>query len=687
VAKGTVLVVDDDPVIVKLLEVNFVMDGYEVLTANDGDEGLARARAEQPDVIILDVMMPGVNGLDVARSLKAHDETSQIPIILLSAKAQANDVAAGREVADEYITKPFDPLELLDRVATLSSRARARSKRPRRRPATFESSEDSDTIGGAMPTIRDVLSDAILDALGSLGVQPPSEAVHLERPARREHGDWSTNIAMTTAKLAGRQPRQLATELTDRLNADPPAHVERVEVAGPGFINFVLNDTWLYDVLRAVVQGGEEGYARPSLGHGEPVQIEFVSANPTGPIHVGNGWWASYGDAVARLLDRCGWDVSREYYVNDTGGQIRKLGASVLARRSGTPLPEGGYGAGFIKGLAAAYEGPDDVAAAGRWAAERILGYIKLQMDEINIHFDEWFSQASIEESEAVDETVELLRQRGLVFEEEGALWLRTADFGDPREKRVLRRSDGDWTYLAGDIAYHRNKFLLRGFSRVINVWGADHQGQVASLKAGVAALGVDPDRLEIRLGQMISLASGRMSKRAGNAVDLDDLVDDIGPDAMRLLSLVASVDQATTVDLDKVRAESRENPVFYVQMAYARIAGIGREQAKREVIRRPLAEVDLNVLVEGRELDVLRSLSELPEVIEQACLERAPHKVTTWVRELADRFHGFYHDCWVLHPDIPDEVTQARLWLVEAARIGFAIGLNLLGVAAPETM
>jgi arginyl-tRNA synthetase len=687
VAKGTVLVVDDDPVIVKLLEVNFVMDGYEVLTANDGDEGLARARAEQPDVIILDVMMPGVNGLDVARSLKGHDETSHIPIILLSAKAQANDVAAGREVADDYITKPFDPLELLDRVATLSSRSRARSKRPRRRPTTFGSSEDSDTIGAAMPTIRDVLTDAILDALGSLGVQPPSEAVHLERPARREHGDWSTNIALTSAKAAGRQPRQLATQLAELLNANPPLHVERVEVAGPGFINFVLNDSWLYDILRAVVQGGEDGYARPSLGAGEPVQIEFVSANPTGPIHVGNGWWASYGDAVARLLERCGWDVSREYYVNDTGGQIRKLGASVLARRSGTPLPEGGYGAGFIKGLAAAYEGPDDVAAAGRWAAERILGYIKLQMDEVNIHFDEWFSQASVEESEAVDETVALLRERGLVFEEDGALWLRTADFGDPREKRVLRRSDGDWTYLAGDIAYHRNKFFVRGFSRVINVWGADHQGQVASLKAGVAALGVDPDRLEIRLGQMISLASGRMSKRAGNAVDLDDLVDDIGPDAMRLLSLVASVDQATTVDLDKVRAESRENPVFYVQMAYARIAGIGREQAKRQVTRRPLADVDLNVLVEGRELDLLRSLSELPEVIEQACLERAPHKVTTWVRELADRFHGFYHDCWVLHPDIPDEVTQARLWLVAAARIGFAIGLSLLGVAAPETM
>jgi arginyl-tRNA synthetase len=471
------------------------------------------------------------------------------------------------------------------------------------------------------------------------------------------------------------------------MTASPPPHVRRIEVAGPGFVNFQLDDGWLHDVLRDVVEAGEAGYGRPDIGRGERVQVEFVSANPTGPIHVGNGWWASYGDALARLLDRCGYDARREYYVNDTGGQIRRLGESVLARRSGAPLPEGGYGAGFIKGLAAAYEGAGDVAAAGRWAAERTLGYIKLQMAEINVFFDEWYSQASIEESAAVEETVALLRDRGLVFEEDGATWLRTGDYGDPRQKRVLRRSDGDWTYLAGDIAYHRDKFLVRGFSRVIDVWGADHQGQVASLKAGVAALGVDPERLEIRLGQMISLTGGRMSKRAGNAVDLDDLVDDIGPDAMRLLSLVNSIDQATVVDLDKVRAESRESPVYYVQMAYARIAGIGREAAKRDVVRRPLDDVDLSLLVEPRELDVLRSLSELPEVVEVACLERAPHKLTTWVRELADRFHGFYHDCWVLHPDVPDELSQARLWLVEAARVGFAVGLGLLGVTAPETM
>lgn len=538
-----------------------------------------------------------------------------------------------------------------------------------------------------MPDIRTVLADALAASLNTLGVEADASSVHLERPARREHGDWSTNVALTTAKSSGRPPRQLANELQDALRAHPPKHVQKIEVAGPGFLNFYLDDGWLRDVLAEVIDAGESEYARLNLGRGQSVQIEFVSANPTGPLHVGNGWWASYGDAVGRLLDRCGWRVSREYYVNDTGGQIRRLGASVLARRNGDPLPEGGYPAGFIKGLAAAYDGPDDVVSAGRWAAERTLGYIKLQLAEINIVFDEWFSQASIEESPAMDETVAQLQAKGLVYEEEGALWLRTADFGDPREKRVLRKSNGDWTYLAGDMTYHRTKFLDRGFDLVIDVWGADHEGQVQSLKAGVAALGIDPARLEIRLGQMISLASGRMSKRAGNALDLDDLVDDIGPDAMRLLSLVNSIDQATLVDLDKVRAESKESPVFYVQMAYARIAGIGREAEKRGVDRAPIDRADLALLNHPRELDLLRTLSELPEVVALACEERAPHKVTTWIRELADRFHGFYHDCYVLHSDVPEELTQARLWLVESARIGLSIGLGLLGVAAPEKM
>ena len=275
----------------------------------------------------------------------------------------------------------------------------------------------------------------------------------------------------------------------------------------------------------------------------------------------------------------------------------------------------------------------------------------------------------------------------GLVTEEDGALWFESKAFGDPRERRVLRKSNGDYTYLAGDIAYHRNKFLVRGFDRVIDVWGADHHGQVASLVAGVVALGVDRSRIEVRLGQLISLTSGRLSKRAGNVIDLDDVVADLGADATRLLSLLTSIDQSVTIDLDKVRSQSKDSPVFYVQYAHTRIASIGRVAAERGVERGPLAATDLGLLVHERELDLLRSLSELPDVVRIATEDRAPHKVATWVRELADRFHGFYHDCYVMGDGVSPELTQARLWLMESARIGFAIGLDLLGVSAPESM
>ncbi|MBK9179298.1 MAG: arginine--tRNA ligase [Acidimicrobiales bacterium] len=532
--------------------------------------------------------------------------------------------------------------------------------------------------------IREDLAQAIGRALEALGVAPPGE-ITLERPRQREHGDWSTNAALVCAKAAGRPPRELATALADRLRAASLPHVAGVEVAGPGFLNLHLHHTWLHDVLREVVTSGEDGYARPDLGRGRRVQVEFVSANPTGPLHVGNGWWASYGDALARLFERCGYAVSREYYVNDTGGQIRRLGESLLARRRGEEPPDDGYPGGYVADLAARYDGPDDVTTAGRWAAEHVLAEIRDTLAAINIHFDEWYSQASIEESGAVQETIELLRARGLVFERDGAIWLRTADFGDPREERVLVKSNGDVTYLGGDVAYHRDKFLVRGFDQVIDVWGADHQAQVSSLLAAVEALGVARGRLEVKIGQMVSLATGRMSKRAGNAVDLSELVADIGADATRLLSLLSSVDSAPTIDLAVIRSQSRENPVYYVQYAHARIASIGRVAAERGIARRPLAEVDLSLVAHERELDLLRSLSELPDVVPIALAERAPHKVTTWVRELADRFHGFYHDCSVLGEG--DQVTQARLWLVEATRVGLAVGLGLLGVSAPESM
>ena len=549
---------------------------------------------------------------------------------------------------------------------------------------------------GPYRPIRDQLADAVSTAVAvvaaeeGLDLAVAADAVHLERPASREHGDWSTNVALVTAKRAGSNPRALATAVVGVLERALPDHVLSVEVAGPGFVNFRLDDGWLHDALAAVLAGGEEHYARPDVGHGERVQVEFISANPTGPIHVGNGWWGSYGDALARVLARSGHVVSREYYVNDTGGQIRTLGMSLLARHRGDEVPEGGYQGQYVTDLAAEYDGPDDVTAAGRWAADRILERIRSTLASVGIVFDEWYSQASIEESGAVDETIALLAAKGLVFEQEGATWFRATELGDVRD-RVLRKANGDATYLAGDLAYHRDKFLVRGFDRVIDVFGADHHGQVASLMAGVEALGVEPGRLEVKLGQMVSLVDGdetvKMGKRAGNAIDLDTVIADIGPDATRILSLMSTLDQATTFDLATVRQQSVENPVFYVQMATARIAGVGRKAVERGVVRAPLARVDLSLLTHPRELEVLRCLEELPEVVADAAVDRAPTKVTTWVRHLASCFHGFYHDCPILADDVDPSLAQARLWLVEGARVGLAIGLGLLGVSAPEAM
>lgn len=535
--------------------------------------------------------------------------------------------------------------------------------------------------------IDDQLAEAVRASLAALNVEPAPEVVRLERPALRDHGDWSTNVALTTAKVAGRPARELAQALADSLNAKPPPHVASVEVAGPGFVNFHLHDSWLHEALREVLALGTEEYGRHDLGAGRRVQLEFVSANPTGPLHVGNGWWSAYGDSLARVMERCGWRVWREYYVNDTGEQIRRLGDSLLARKHGHEVPEEGYQGEYVGVLAKDYPGSDGVLDAGRWAADRILANIKSTLEGIGISFDEWFSQASIEESGAVEDTISLLRERGLIYEEEGATWLRSTAVGDKRDRVLVKSGTGDYTYLAGDLAYHRDKFLVRGFDRVIDVFGADHHGQVASLKAGVAALGVPADHLEVQLGQMVSLVDGRMSKRAGNFVSLADLVADIGADAFRLLSLMSSIDQATTLDLALVRAQTMENPVYYVQYAHARIASIDRVRAERGIERLPVGDVDLTLLSHERELDVLRCLTELPDTVLRACEDRAPYKVTTWVRKLAGCFHGFYHDCYVMGEGISPELTQARLWLVEGARIGLAIGLDLLGVHAPESM
>jgi arginyl-tRNA synthetase len=532
--------------------------------------------------------------------------------------------------------------------------------------------------------IRDLLADALRAALADAGIDAPDD-IHLERPSRKEHGDWSSNVAMATAKKSGRVPRELAGQLVEALNAAPPRHVERAEIAGPGFVNFHLRESWLHDVLTDVISGGEDGYARLHLGGGKNVNVEFVSANPTGPLHAGGGRWAAFGDALCNVMARCGYQVHREYYLNDRGVQMGLFGASLAARKAGTDLPEDGYAGEYIVEWAA--EMPDDVDPA-EWGYDRVKRDLVDSLRRIGVEFDTWFSEKTLVESGAMDATLTDLRAKGVVYEEGGAVWLRTTDFGDDKD-RVLVKSDGEPTYLLPDIAYHRDKFA-RGHELLIDIWGADHHGYVARLKAGIQALGHEADELELILGQLVNLVRNgeqvRLSKRAGEIVLLDDLVEAVGSDVARLTFLLQSLDTRQTIDLDLITSQSNDNPVFYVQYANARIHSILRKVAEAGVVRAPLADVDLSLLVHERELDVLRKLSELPEVLALACTDRAPHKVTTWVRELADRFHGFYHDCYVIG-DVPPELTQARLWLVESARTGLAIGLDLLGVSAPEAM
>jgi arginyl-tRNA synthetase len=546
--------------------------------------------------------------------------------------------------------------------------------------------------------VTETLADALRAALTSVGIDAP-ETIHLERPAKREHGDWSSNIALTSAKAAGRNPRELAADLVTALEADPAPHVVKVEIAGPGFVNFHLDDGWLHDVLTQVVTEGTGTYARPDLGGGKKVMVEFVSANPTGPLHAGHARGAVYGDSLARLLERTGHEVAREFYVNDRGIQTQLFADSLVAAKAGGDTPEGGYQGEYIDEWAA--ELPDD-ADPLEWGLARARKDQADTLARANVVFDTYFSERSLVGDGAIEQTLADLKGRDapdkpadeagewkVAYEQEGATWLRSTAFGDDKD-RVLVKSDGEYTYLLPDIAYHRSKFD-RGFELLINVWGADHHGYVSRLKAAVATLGHDAEALEIVITQLVNLLRDgepvRLSRRAGNIITLSDILDEVGSDSARITFLLQSMDSPQTVDLAVVASEAMENPVFYVQYAHARIQSIGRKVAELGVERAPLAEVDLGLLTHDRELELLRSLSELPEVVTGAALGRAPHQVTTWVRELAGRFHGFYHDCYVVADSVEPAVTQARLWLVEAVRVGLAIGLDLLGADAPDEM
>ncbi len=539
--------------------------------------------------------------------------------------------------------------------------------------------------------IRDALTDALRAAIGAAGLPEPAGGGALVEPARqREFGDWQSNAALRLAKAAKAPPMEVAERIGAALRAAPPAHLERVEVAKPGFLNLFLAPTWLHDVLRDVVHAGDE-YGRGDALAGRRVNLEFVSANPTGPLHAGAGRWIAVGDAIANLLASQGAVVHREYYLNDAGTQLETFGASLYARYRGEEPPEDGYRGHYLIELAERLraEKGDGVteADAREWGYREIVRGLQDDLARIGVHFDTWFSERALHERGDVDDVLRELAARGHTFEQDGATWLRSTEFGDQRD-RVLVKSDGAYTYLTADLAYHRDKFR-RGWEHLVDIWGADHHGQVKSLQSGIEALGYPAGEPEIILGQLVTLMSGgqvvRISKRTGNLVTLADILDEVDPDVARLTFLLQGIDSAQTFDLDVVTSQSMENPVYYVQYAHARIASIGRHAAEVGVTRRPLDEVDLTVLTHERELDLLRSLSAYPETVAEAAALRAPHRVTTWVRELASRFHGFYRDCRVISDDVA--LTQARLWLAEACRVGLADALALLGVHAPDEM
>lgn len=533
--------------------------------------------------------------------------------------------------------------------------------------------------------VRQRLRSAVVDALAEVGVIADDNEIGIERPANPEHGDWSTNIALATAKRAGRRPLELAELLASQMRAQPPTHLASVAVAGPGFINFRLAPTWLHEVLVDVVAQGTQNFARSTLGNGDTVNLEYVSANPTGPLHAGHGRWAAYGDSLARLFEHCGYLVTREFYVNDQGKQTQLFADSLLARKLEQEPPDDGYWGDYINDWAQEMPAGADPR---EWGLQRAHQDQVAVLQSMNVSFDHWARESDLTQSGAIEETLAVLRHRGHVYEKEGATWLRTTAFADSQD-RVLIKSDGQPTYFLPDIAYHHQKYQ-RG-NLLIDILGADHHGYVARMSAALQMLGHEANSFEVLIGQHVNLLrdghKARLAKRAGNMVQARDLVDLAGADATRLTFLLQSIDTAQTIDVDLLVAQSNENPVYYVQYANARLHSLARQAKQRGISLAPLSEVDLSVLTHARELELLRVLSELPNVVERAVRARAPHQVATWNRHCAAALHGFWHDCPILRTDVEHQVCQARMWLIEATRIGLGVGLGLLGVSAPEVM
>ncbi|EYR63892.1 arginyl-tRNA synthetase [Actinotalea ferrariae CF5-4] len=547
-----------------------------------------------------------------------------------------------------------------------------------------------------------VLTAAVADGAVTLSADDVPSSVAVERPRQREHGDWATNVALQLAKKAGVPPRGLADVLAERLRSVPG--VAAVDVAGPGFLNISLDTAAAGGLARTVVEAGA-AYGTTTALAGERVNLEFVSANPTGPIHIGGVRWAAVGDSLARILQAAGADVTREYYFNDHGAQIDRFARSLLARAKGQEAPEDGYGGQYIADIAAQVLA--DAAAAGetdpltlpdpeaqeafrRRGVELMFGEIRAKLHEFRVDFDVYFHEDSLHESGAVQKAVARLRELGHIFEADGATWLRTTEFGDDKD-RVIIKSDGTAAYIAGDLAYYLDK-RERGFDRAIIMLGADHHGYVGRMMAMCAAFGDTPwTNLEILIGQMVNLVKDgepvRMSKRAGTILTIDDLVDAVGVDAARYALARSSTDSMIDLDLDLLARATNENPVFYVQYAHARTVNVGRNAADLGVRRED--GFDPSLLDHATESTLLALIGDFSRVVAQAAELREPHRVARYLEELAGAYHKWYDQRRVtpFGDEEVGDVHRTRLWLNDATRQVLANGLGLLGVGAPERM
>ena len=537
---------------------------------------------------------------------------------------------------------------------------------------------------------RTALTDNDLDT----GVLPGT--MDVERPRNPEHGDYASNIAMQIAKRVGRQPRELAAAIADKLRKTDG--IREVEVAGPGFLNIRLEAAATGTLARVVVEQGQR-YGHGTALAGQRINVEFVSANPTGPIHLAHTRWAAVGDALHRIFVASGAEAVSEHYINDAGTQVDNFGRSLLAAARGEPTPENGYAGEYVTEIAQTIvdanpgllDRPDPLPVFRDEGYRLMLAEMRASLERFGVHFDVWFSERTLHESGAVEHALDELRGQGHVYEADGAVWLRTTDFGDDKD-RVLIRGNGEKTYLAADAAYYINK-RERGFDRCLYLLGADHHGYVNRLRTLAACAGDDPDEhIDVLIGQMVSLLRGgvpvRLSKRAGNIITLDELVDAVGVDAARYSLARSSTDSPLTLDIDLITRQSNDNPVFYVQYAHARTAGVRRNAADLGIDRG--TDFDPGLLSHPREGDLLKALGDYPAVVATAAELREPHRIAHYLeRDLAPAYHRFYDACRVLPQgdDPVTDLTRARLWLVEAARIVFANALGLLGVSAPDRM